>query len=272
LLRQVSFTPPARRASAHISAEKGRAGYSPRYSSACAEHRSYSEEDFSDLGLRKSLSPASDAVIKRSLQSARPDPQVASELLQVAKDIYLRFADKLVLSPGLQESSLDSLISILSSSRNASIRKRATEAIPALVATNPGLFSAKFKDQLEQGIASGGEAGNAWVGLVAALAKEQGVVAGIGGLVGSGRILDEILKHTSDPEQVEATEAAFVVRALSVDQVLLTTGYRDADISLPYRNQAIREACFATVARARQIRPCTYCFDTHQRLLTPELR
>jgi hypothetical protein len=134
-------------------------------------------------------------------------------LLQVLKDIYIRFPDRLTASPDAQSNSLISLTSILSTSRNHSIRKRATEAVPALLCTNPKIFDDKFKEQLENGLNQKGDVGNAWVGLVAALAKEQSLVSSMGQMVAEGKIIERMLEHTEDPEQVEAVEAALVVSA-----------------------------------------------------------
>lgn len=53
--------------------------------------------------------------------------------------------------------------------------------------------------------------GNAWISLVAALAREQGIASIMGTLVGSGKIVDVILEHTTDTEAIDSVEAALVV-------------------------------------------------------------
>ncbi|KAK1926054.1 putative TIP120-family protein TIP120B [Papiliotrema laurentii] len=161
------------------------------------------------------LSQNIDLVIKKvfailTSTSPSPDPQIASELLQILKDIFLRFPDRIAASPDSQSAALSSLISILSTSRNNSIRKRATEAVPALISTNPSIFSIEFPQQLEAGLRQDGDVGNAWIGLVAALAKEQTLVAKLGGMVTEGKIINIILEHTADTEQVDSVEAALV--------------------------------------------------------------
>ena len=83
--------------------------------------------------------------------------------------------------------------------------------MPALLCSNPKVFDDKFKDQLESGLKQKGDVGNAWVGLVAALAKEQSLVSSMGGMVAEGKVIERMLEHTEDPEKVEAVEAALVV-------------------------------------------------------------
>lgn len=52
-----------------------------------------------------------------------------------------------------------------------------------------------------------------------ALAKEQTLVAKLGGMVTEGKIINIILEHTADTEQVDSVEAALVVGYWSITVV-----------------------------------------------------
>lgn len=140
---------------------------------------------------------------------ASPDPQLASELLQILADIYSRFPHLIASSQALQSTSSTSLLKILSTAR-LSIRKRAIPALGALVAANPGLFDG-IKPKIAEGLAAGGDTSKVWAAVVASLARGQSA-ARIGGLVNEGKVVDLLLSQTEDLEDVEKTEGALVVR------------------------------------------------------------
>lgn len=151
----------------------------------------------------------STAYRKKAYYQPSPDPQLASELLQILADIYTRFSHIVATSTSLQTTSINSLIKILSSSR-LSIRKRAIPALGALVSTNPALFDG-VKPKVSEGLAAGGDTGKVWSAVIASLARGQSA-AKVGALINEGKVIDLILGQTEDPEDVETTEGALVVR------------------------------------------------------------
>ncbi|GFZ51807.1 hypothetical protein JCM24511_09575 [Saitozyma sp. JCM 24511] len=137
-----------------------------------------------------------------------PDPQLASELLQILTDIYIRFAHIVTSSPSLQQTSLEGLLAILTSSR-PSIRKRAIPALSALVSNNPHLFDTTLKGQVLTGLAQRGEAGKTWASVVASLARGQSA-SKVGALISEGHVVEAVLAQTEDLEDCEAVEGALV--------------------------------------------------------------
>ena len=133
------------------------------------------------------------------------------------RDIFIRFSTAVGALPSVQNNSRSSLIQILWTSRNAAVKKRATEAIPALIATNPALFDETLKSELLKGLTAREDIGNTWVNLVGALAKEPSVVSKMGATVAEGKMVEELLQQTEDTEKPEAVEAALTaIEALIV--------------------------------------------------------
>ena len=137
-----------------------------------------------------------------------PNPQLASELLQILTDMYAKYPS-LMSRPSIQTPAVESLVQILDSAR-PSLRKRAIPAISALVATDPTLFDKPVKGKIVNGVSKGGEGARIWVGVIASLAKGTSV-GKIGGLVGEGRLIGMILDQASDPTQTEAVEGSLAV-------------------------------------------------------------
>lgn len=123
-------------------------------------------------------------------------------------DVYIRFSSVVAASQGLQTTSVNSLMKILSSSK-LSIRKRAIPALGALVSSNPKLFDG-VKPKISEGLKAGGDTGKVWSAVVASLARGQSA-ARVGALVSEGKVLDLILKQTENPEDEDMTEGALMV-------------------------------------------------------------
>jgi cullin-associated NEDD8-dissociated protein 1 len=137
-----------------------------------------------------------------------PNPQLASELLQILTDLYISYP-AIVTRPSIQTPAIESLVSILDSARY-SIRKRAIPTISALVSTDPKLFDKPVKGRIVQKLSQGGESARVWVGVIASLARGQSV-GKMGDLVGEGRLIGMILDQSSDPQQTEAVEGSLAV-------------------------------------------------------------
>lgn len=137
------------------------------------------------------------------------DAQLASELLQILTDIYLRFPHVTAASSPLQTTSLNSLICILSTSR-PSIRKRAIPTLSALVSTSPKLFDTVLRDKITEGLDSGSETGRIWVGVVASLARGQSATR-VGAMIAAGQVVERIMKQTMTLEDTDSLEGALVV-------------------------------------------------------------
>lgn len=150
----------------------------------------------------------------RSADADKPDPnpQLASELLQILSDLYSAFPN-LVAQPAIQSEALKSLVTLLNGSR-ISIRKRAVPALTALVSTDPRLFDEAVKQELVKGLAAGGETGRIWVSVVASLAKGQSV-GQIGGLLGEGKPVGMILGQCDNLEETDTVEGALSVHHLT---------------------------------------------------------
>ncbi|ORY22630.1 armadillo-type protein [Naematelia encephala] len=137
-----------------------------------------------------------------------PDPQHASELLQILTDIFLRFPHVISTRGSLQNKLLESLIDILSVGRPA-VRKRAIPAVSALISTNSELFDTTLKSRLVEGLSQGGDASRTWINLLASLARGPSVQK-IGEFLVESKAVDLVLGEAGDLEDVEAVEGALV--------------------------------------------------------------
>jgi cullin-associated NEDD8-dissociated protein 1 len=137
-----------------------------------------------------------------------PNPQLASELLQILTDMYAKYPAWATRN-NIQTPAIESLVQVLDSGR-PSLRKRAIPAVSALVATDPTLFDKPVKGKIVEGLSKGGEGARIWVGVIASLAKGQSV-GKVGGLVGEGKLIGMILDQASDPTQTEAVEGSLAV-------------------------------------------------------------
>ena len=137
-----------------------------------------------------------------------PNPQLASELLQILTDMYGKYPTWATRN-NIQTPAIESLVQVLDSGR-PSLRKRAIPAVSALVATDPSLFDKPVKGKIVEGLSKGGEGARIWVGVIASLAKGQSV-GKVGGLVGEGKLIGMILDQASDPTQTEAVEGSLSV-------------------------------------------------------------
>ena len=137
-----------------------------------------------------------------------PNPQLASELLQILTDMYAKYPAWATRN-NIQTPAIESLVQVLDSGR-PSLRKRAIPAVSALVATDPSLFDKPVKGKIVEGLSKGGEGARIWVGVIASLAKGQSV-GKVGGLVGEGKLIGMILDQASDPTQTEAVEGSLAV-------------------------------------------------------------
>jgi hypothetical protein len=81
-----------------------------------------------------------------------------------------------------------------------------------LVSTNPALFDG-VKPKITEGLAAGGDTAKVWSAVVASLARGQSA-ARVGALLNESRVVDLILDQAEDPEDVETTEGALMVRFL----------------------------------------------------------
>lgn len=142
-----------------------------------------------------------------------PDPQLASELLQIATDIFTRFKSAIPASALIQSVSIASLIQILSEAR-LSIRRRSIPALSALISANSKLFEIKLKDKLIAGLKEKGDTGRIWVAVTAALARGQSV-ARVGDLISQGGLIEILLAQAKNPEESEAVEGALIVSPCS---------------------------------------------------------
>ena len=143
------------------------------------------------------------------------DPQLASELLQILSDVYLRFPMVPSASTSLRSTSLDALVRLLTNPRT-SIRKRAIPTLSALVTSSPQIFDTSLRDEIIQGLDRGGDACRMWITVVASLAKGQ-TAPKIGSLIRSGHMMRIILKQTEDVGDIEAIEGALLVSILERD-------------------------------------------------------
>jgi hypothetical protein len=77
------------------------------------------------------------------------------------------------------------------------------------VAVCPSLFDS-LKDDIASGFAAGGDSAKAWVAAVAGIAKTS-AHAGVGALISSGDLVDNILAQTDDLDDTDAVEGAVTV-------------------------------------------------------------
>ncbi|KIR30138.1 tip120-family protein [Cryptococcus deuterogattii LA55] len=133
-------------------------------------------------------------------------PQIASELLQILTDLFIRFSLNVASSATIQSTALSSLTQILDNARPA-IRKRAIPTLSSLIATSPKLFNEDLEKEIVSGVSQGGESSRIWMGTVASLARGKSV-GSIGKLVNEGKLAELILSQTKNEEDVETVEAA----------------------------------------------------------------
>ncbi|KIR37274.1 tip120-family protein [Cryptococcus deuterogattii MMRL2647] len=133
-------------------------------------------------------------------------PQIASELLQILTDLFIRFSLNVASSATIQSTALSSLTQILDNARPA-IRKRAIPTLSSLIATSPKLFNEDLEKEIVSGVSQGGESSRIWMGTVASLARGKSV-GSIGKLVNEGKLAELILSQTKNEEDVEIVEAA----------------------------------------------------------------
>lgn len=133
-------------------------------------------------------------------------PQIASELLQILTDLFVRFSPNVASSAAIQSTALSSLIQILDNARPA-IRKRAVPTLSSLIATSPQLFNEDLEKEIVNGVGQGGESSRIWMGTVASLARGKSA-GSIGKLVNEGKLAELILSQTKNVEDVETVEAA----------------------------------------------------------------
>lgn len=164
------------------------------------------------------------------------DAQLTSELLHILTDIYQRFPHVIAASSPLQVTSLNSLIRILSTSRQA-MRKRAISTLSALVSTSSKLFDSALRERIVEGIESGGDTGRIWVAVVASLARGQSALK-VGALIAAGQVVEKVMRQTQNVGDIDAVEGALVVSIFT------------AGLSLAYGQQSgSRSACFALSCR-----------------------
>ncbi|OWT40724.1 tip120-family protein [Cryptococcus neoformans Bt1] len=132
-------------------------------------------------------------------------PQIASELLQILTDLFVRFSPNVASSATIQSTALSSLIQILNNARPA-IRKRAVPTLSSLIATSPKLFNEDLEKEIVNGVSQSGESSRIWMGTVASLARGKSA-GSIGKLVNEGRLAELILNQTKN-DDVETVEAA----------------------------------------------------------------